>query len=193
MIKFIKKIRKEMKLVEGEEITRRYFVMNSFDGVLTVLGILLGSFISGAIVPHTIIKITLATGLAMFISGFFGTYVTEEAEREKDIDDLEHALLTNLDNSVLKKASKTVAFVSSIVDGISPLLASVIVISPFFFSSVVGTMNAFYISLCLSFMFLFVLGLYLGDISKNGRLKSGIKMLVVGLIAVLLMSILGLF
>lgn len=181
-----------MKLIKGEEITRRYFVMNSFDGILTVLGILLGSFVSGVVVPHTIIKITLATGLAMFISGFFGTYVTEEAERKKDIEDLEHALLRNLDNSVFKNASKTVTFVSSIVDGISPLLASIVVISPFFFSNIIDGITAFYFSLLLSFMFLFLLGIYLGRVAGEKRLKNGVKMLLVGVIAVLLMSVLGL-
>ena len=179
----IKKIRKQMKLVGGEEITRRYFVMNSFDGILTVLGILLGSFVSGTIVPEAIIKITLATGLAMFISGSFGTFVTEQAEREKNINDLEHELLTNLDNSVHREANKTTAIVSSLIDGISPMLASLIVI---------GELNAFYGSMILSFISLFILGIFLGGISGKKKLKYGLKMLVVGIIAVLVISLLGL-
>ncbi len=188
----IKKIREQMELVGGEEIIRRYFVMNSFDGILTVLGILLGSFVSGTLVSGAIIKITLATGLAMFISGSFGTFITEQAEREKNINDLEHELLTNLDNSIHRKANKTTAIVSSLIDGISPMLASLIVISPFFFSRIIGELNAFYVSMALSFISLFILGIFLGGISGKKKLKYGLKMLVVGIIAVLVISLLGL-
>jgi len=188
----IKRIREQIKLAKGGEIIRRYFVMNSFDGVLTVLGILLGSSISGTIVPDTIIKITLATGLAMFVSGSFGTFAIEQAEREKVMTDLEEALLTKLDNSVLEKANKTTAFISSMVDGISPLLASVIVISPFFFSRFVSALEAFYISISLSFIILFVLGIFLGGVSGKRKVISGLKMLAIGIIAVLTISLLGL-
>ena len=188
----IKKIKEQMKLVGGEEITRRYFVMNSFDGILTVLGILLGLFISGTLISETIIKITLATGLAMFISGSFGTYITEEAEREKDINDLECELLTNLDNSVHREANKTVIIISSLIDGISPLLSSLIIISPFFFSRIIGELNAFYVSMTLSFISLFILGIFLGGISGKKKLKYGLKMLLVGIVAVVVISLLGL-
>jgi len=188
----INNIKEQIGLAKGKEIIRRYFIMNSFDGVLTVLGILLGSFISKTIIPGTIIKITLATGLAMFVSGSFGTFVTERAERRKTITDLEHELLTKLDNSVLEKANKTTTFVLSIVDGVSPLLASIIVVSPFFFSKLIGEQNAFYVSISLALVVLFILGIFLGGVSGEKKFISGLKMLAVGFIAVLIISLLGL-
>ena len=188
----IKNIKEQIKLAKGKEVIRRYFIMNSFDGVLTVLGVLLGSFISGTIISDTIIKITLATGLAMLISGSFGTFATEQAERKKVIMDLEHELLTRLDNSVFEKANKTTTFVLSIVDGVSPLLTSIIIIFPFFFSKFIGERSAFYASVLLSFVILFILGIFLGGVSGEKKFISGLKMLAVGFIAVLIISLLGL-
>ena len=186
------KLREQIKLAGGEEIFRRYFIMNSFDGILTVLGILLGLFISGMIVPDTVIKITLATGMAMFVSGALGTFFTEQAERKKAMKGLERELLRNLDGSVLKEANKTATFALSMVDGVSPLLSSIVIISPFFFSELIGERGAFYMSMLLCLVTLFILGTFLGKISGEKRLISGLKMLGVGVGAVLMISLLGL-
>lgn len=187
----MKKIQEQLELVDGYEIIRRYFVMNTFDGILTVIGVLIGAFISHSIDHVIIIKITIATGIAMFISGAFGTFATEQAEREKSLKDTEKALMSTLQNSNIKAANKTATFVLSLVDGLSPLLGSLLVISPFFFVHFITEDQAFYLAIILSLTALFGLGLFLGKISKQNLLVSGLKMLLIGMLAVGITSLLG--
>lgn len=74
-------------------ITRRKFFNNCFDGVLTCAGIISGFFIlfldnPNLFVPSNIIITGFATASAIGISGFWGAFLSEEAERKKKIRDL---------------------------------------------------------------------------------------------------------
>jgi len=179
----------EIKFLKGEEILRRYFVMNSFDGVLTTLGILFGSFISDSIIPSLIVRIVIATGIAMFISGFFGTYLTESSERKREIKELERAMLKKFKNSTLQKTASKISLISAIVDGISPLIASVIIILPFFLR--INPFTSFYISVGIGFGLLFLLGSYLSKISRERIVIGGVKMVLAGMVAALLILLVG--
>ena len=53
----------------SDEITRRAFVNNAFDGALTILGILMGNIILGATDPRLVISMGLSACLAMGMSG----------------------------------------------------------------------------------------------------------------------------
>ena len=186
-------IRQRLELAKGYEVIRRYFVINSFDGVLTVIGVLIGAHASDSIYPQVIIKITLAAGIAMFISGAFATFATEKAERDKSLKELEQAMMTDLQESMIQKANATTTLISSLVDGFSQLLAMIVVISPFFFTKFITPLNAFYISIGLALVTLFGLGIFLGRISKQKVIISGLKMMGIGIIAVVLISLLDLF
>lgn len=78
------------------EIARRYFVMNSFDGILTVLGVIIAKFIlflSGNEINSTLILIQgLAISIAIGISGITGGLLTEKAERAKNILDMRRSM-----------------------------------------------------------------------------------------------------
>jgi len=104
------------------EIARRYFAMNAFDGILTMIGVLMGNMTAGVSNPNVIITTGLSTCIAMGISGLWGSYLTESAERKHDLEELEKSTLTNLNNSSIGRASRYAAIVVSIVDGISPFL-----------------------------------------------------------------------
>ena len=69
---------------EDIAIARRFFVMNSFDGSLTMLGIIVGSWVSGVRNPSKIVGTGLGACLAMGISGMVGAYASERAERILD-------------------------------------------------------------------------------------------------------------
>lgn len=79
-------------------IARRYFVMNAFDGVLTALGLIIGTFIlflrdpSGATQADIVIP-GLATTLAIGISGIMGAFLAETAERKKASLELKRAMV----------------------------------------------------------------------------------------------------
>ena len=85
-----------VKMTDLGDIARRYFVMNFFDGVLTVLGIVIGSFIlflgGNAPTKLEIVVPALATSIAIGISGITGGYLSERAERKRNIIEMQRAM-----------------------------------------------------------------------------------------------------
>ncbi|MFW9895250.1 MAG: VIT1/CCC1 transporter family protein [Candidatus Thorarchaeota archaeon] len=81
-------------------IARRYFVNNFYDGMLTILGILLGFFMFIIYNPSTssiesilVIFPCLGTSISMFISGVSGSYLSERAELKKKKRELDKAMM----------------------------------------------------------------------------------------------------
>jgi predicted membrane protein (TIGR00267 family) len=95
----IKKWRKYSELSNLGIIVRRKFFNNAFDGALTCAGIISGNFIFYITHPteplsSAFIVITgLSTALAIGISGLWGAYLSEEAERKKKLDDLKKEMV----------------------------------------------------------------------------------------------------
>jgi len=75
-------------------IARRYFAMNAFDGVLTIIGVLMGNFTAGVEDARIVVTTGLTTCVAMGISGLWGAYLTEGAERQRELLELEGYTLT---------------------------------------------------------------------------------------------------
>ncbi|MCP5106172.1 MAG: hypothetical protein GY950_22490, partial [bacterium] len=74
--------------------------------------------------------------------------------------------LTDLGDTKIGRASRAAVIVVSLVDGLSPLIASMIVLLPFFFAALVGNVLACYVlSLIVAMIGLFGLGMFLGQIS----------------------------
>jgi predicted membrane protein (TIGR00267 family) len=163
---------------------RRYFVMNSFDGALTMLGVVIGSYLSGIEDPKIIIAAGIAGALAMGISGVSGAYMTESAERTKRLKELERAMLRPMRDTIHEEAHDFATAVVAIVDGISPALAALCVISPFFLEhfGLISAIVAFYASIGLTLAVLVGLGAYLARISDESMVKYGARMLLVGLL-----------
>lgn len=192
LISFIKKIKKYAKITEIGEIARRYFVINAFDGALTTLGIIFGFFLAGLNDFHAIVITVLAGALAMSISGVWGAYFAERAERLRKIKELERTLMTDLSQSEIVRASKFAAIFLAIIDGVSPILAAIIGISPFIFclggsSEIFNTL--FYSSIGLNLAMLFLLGMFLGKISQENIIWMGFKVVLAGIVVVLILIV----
>lgn len=178
----------------AEEYSRRYAVMNAFDGVITVLGIIFGSVLLGQAAVKQILAAGIGASIAMGISGASGTYMTEKAEQERKIKEIEEAMLVKLDGTVIVKARERAAIISAIVDSLSAMLAGLVVLTPYF-AAALGLLTseiAFHLSTIISFALLFGLGIFLGKIAKKDIIRSGIKSLVVGLVTLLLIIALNL-
>ena len=174
------------------EIARRYFAMNAFDGVLTIIGMLMGNMSAGISNAHIVVTTGLSTCVAMGISGLWGSYLTESAERKHDLDELSQCTLTDLNNSRIGKASRFAAIVVSVVDGVSPFLAALLVLIPFFFSSMFPSIqHVYYASLGIALLTLFALGAFLGKISKENLLVSGIKTVIAGIASIIISTLLN--
>ena len=92
-IKILDKWKQYSKMSDLGEIARRKFFNNCFDGALTCAGIISGLFIlfishPSLLVPRDVIITGFATALAIGISGLWGAFLSEEAERKKKIRDL---------------------------------------------------------------------------------------------------------
>lgn len=181
--------RKYSEISDLGPIVRRYFVMNAFDGALTMLGVVIGAAMSHAESPAVIIAAGISGSFAMGISGFSGAYMAESAERTKELKDMEKALLKPLDDdSVHKEAAMFATRATAIVDAISPAIAALAVISPYFLVPFgILTMSAAFIAaLAITLATLAVLGMYLARVTDENMLWHGLKMLVVGIVTALL-------
>ena len=176
------------QISEVGDITRRYFVMNAFDGALTMLGVIIGAYMAGIFNPMPIISAGVAGSIAMGVSGISGAYMTEKAERTKKLKELEKAMLTDLSKGLHYKSHRFATIFAAIVDGLSPAIAAMLVVSPFFLVrfGIINTIIAFYSSIILTMISLLLLGLYLARISDESMIKYGLQMLIVGFVTAIL-------
>jgi predicted membrane protein (TIGR00267 family) len=181
-----------MRVGGAHEIARRYFVMNSFDGVLTMLGIIVGAYGTKTVSPEIIVSAGVGASIAMGVSGMTGAYMTERAERSHELRKIERAMLKKLGNSIFHDMSGTVSIVTALIDGLSPALAGGIIIIPFLLSmgNVLTISTAVFVSVVLCFLELFFLGIYLGKISRGNLLTHGARMVAIGILVSLIISLL---
>ena len=165
--------------------------MNAFDGAMTSLGVVIGTYITGIADPRAVVGVIIIGGIAMAVSGFTGTYMTESAERDKALNELEDAMLVDLGDTVHGQASRFVSVFAAIVDGSAPFLASIPSVLPFVMAllGLLPIQVAFLVSIGACLTALFLLGAYLGRISRRNIIYSGIKMVVAG-VAVALLALL---
>ena len=83
------------------EIARRYFVINAFDGSLTTLGVLAGSYAGGVDKAGTVISLILSTAVSIGVAGFYGSYQVERAERDRALREIEESTLSSLQDTTL--------------------------------------------------------------------------------------------
>lgn len=175
------------QLVNISEIARRYFAMNAFDGVLTIIGVLVGNLTAGVKDPHIVLSTGLATSIAMGVSGLWGAYLTESAERQRDLDELSRYTLTDLNDTRIGRAGRTAALTVAVVDGLSPALAALIVLIPFVASGLFPDVTWAYItSLALALLALFTLGVFLGRVSRGNVIVFGIKTVLAGVVSIVI-------
>lgn len=185
-------LREYDKLANIGEIARRYFAMNAFDGVLTIIGVLMGNYMAGVQDPRIVVSTGLATCVAMGVSGLWGAYLTEAAERKRDLNELSRYTLTDLNQTRIGRASRAAVVVVAIVDGLSPFLAAMIVLMPFFFTSLFPSIQVVYfVAIGMALVTLFALGLFLGRVSQGNVLIYGLKTIFAGLISIGISFLLG--
>jgi predicted membrane protein (TIGR00267 family) len=175
-------------------IARRYFAMNAFDGTLTILGIILASHFAGHFDARAIVAAGVGACLAMMFSGLAGTYLAEKAERERELREMEHAMLRNLDQTLYKRASRFAIVISSVVDGFAPFMAGLLLLIPFFFVIITPVFwwNAVIVSVITGFTLLFLLGIFLGRVSEQNQWLYGLQTLAAGFgtaVAIILLEI----
>lgn len=183
-VRFLLNIREFWDIAEVGGIARRYFAINMFDEILTIIGILIASFFANVENLKIVASAAIGASIAMTVSGIWGAYLTEMAERQGKIKTLEKKISLSLKKSPISRAHKFASLFLGLVDGLLPLIATPIMIFPLFMKTSVNT--AYIFSLSISFFLLFVTGAYLGKISKENLLKAGLKMIVIGIICAII-------
>jgi len=165
-----------IEVARADELARRYFVMNAFDGALTVLGVMVGAFVGGAAEPRVIISASVGASLAMGLSGAIGAYEAERAERSRALKELEAHMFRSLEDTLIGRASRAAAYWIALVDGIAPAIAALFPLLPILLAwlALIPVALALPASIVLDLAFLFALGIFLGKIAKENIWLHGL-------------------
>ena len=188
----MKKIRSHLKLTKSESIARRYFVIGAFDGALTILGVIIGAYVSeGNVDPVLAKRLILASGfsggIALAVSSTVGAYEAERVEHLLKHQQLEKAMLRPVEGDRVD-AMRTSIWLSALVHGVAPLLAAFVPLLPFFFLELD---MAVITAIGLTLAFLFVLGAYLGGLIKEMIVYTGLRFVIAGLATAIILIIVG--
>ncbi len=151
---------------------------------MTVLGIILGSYAAHVRSPATILGAGLGASIATGLAGLFAAYMTEKAESSRRLQKLERAMLTDLQDSVIAEASRRQILKAALIDGVSPLAATILSLIPYMLAlgKILSLDSAFGLALAINLLILAGLGAFLGRVSgKNVFYYAGLT-LVLGLV-----------
>ena len=181
------------KLTHAHTIARRYFVINGFDGALTMLGLTMGFYSSDSVATAVIISACLGASIALSVSGLASAYVSESAEREKDLKELEQAVVGDLENTAHGRAARWVPVLIAVVNGLSPLLMALLIMTPLWLSEagIALPLTALECAIVTAFLTLFMLGVLLGRVSGQFWLWSGLRTLIIALFTAGIVLLLG--
>ncbi len=177
-----------LRITRTHDIIRRYFVVNGFDGALTMLGLIIGFLISGSENLSVIINVCVGAAIALCMSGMSSAYISEVAERKRALDKLEEAMATDLQDSAHGQAARWVPILVALVNGLAPLVISLLILMPLWLTDAGITLplSPLYLAIIVAMLMIFLLGVFLGRIAGTSWLRSGIQALVVGLITMVL-------
>jgi len=173
-----------LRITRSHDIVRRYFVVNGFDGALTMLGLITGFLISAPTELSVIISACLGAAIALGVSGVSSAYISEAAERRRSLAQLEDAMVTDLQQSAHGKATRWVPILIALVNGLAPLLISLLILIPLWVANagIVMPLPPLYVAIIIALTLIFLLGVFLGRIEGVSWLNSGIKTLLVALV-----------
>jgi len=183
-----------LRITRSHGIVRRYFVVNGFDGALTMLGLIIGFLISTPTELPVIINACLGAAIALGVSGVSSAYISEAAERQHALNLLEDAMVTSLQNSAHGKAARWVPMLIAGVNGSSPLIISLLILSPLWLSQagIAMPLPPLYMAITIALTLIFLLGVFLGRSTGGSWLRSGTQTLLVAVVtAALIYSVCG--
>jgi predicted membrane protein (TIGR00267 family) len=175
-----------LEISHSKEIMRRYFVVNGFDGALTMLGLIMGFYVSDYVELAVVITTCLAAALALGMSGISSAYISEAAERRRTLMELEKAMVTSLDESHHARAAIWIPWLVALVNGIAPLLIALIIILPLWLAhnGMVLALEPLLMAMVVAMLIIFLLGVFLGRIGGTFWLWSGLQSLAVASVTV---------
>lgn len=181
------------KITHSQGILRRYFIVNGFDGALTMLGIILGFYLTDSTNLKIVLNACYGAAIALGVSGLTSAYMSESAEQKKQLGELEKAMIKDLDSSAYGQAARYQPIITALVNSFSPLVISLIIISPIWIAAnnfilLSGVIEA---AILIAFGIVFFLGVFLGKISGINWLWSGLRTLLIAIVTAALIFLLA--
>lgn len=168
----------------------RYLIRGFIDGLLSTLGIVIGASTAigatggaegGVEASHIIVAAGLGGGVANGLSNVLGAFMGEKTALYKRIKKVEKAMLKEeaLRGSKVDERLQNKIISSGIADGLATIGGALVPVVPFIFTSifVFDPLMALYFSIIISLVLFFILGTYIGKISKENIILSGLKMM----------------
>jgi predicted membrane protein (TIGR00267 family) len=189
----LKKLKLLFRISRSQQIARRYFVVNGFDGALTMLGLLMGFYVADSVELTAVVSACFGAAVALGVSGVSSAYISESAEKQHELEKLEQAMITDLEDTAYGEAARLMPVVVAMVNGLAPFVIAMVIISPLWFSLWrPGVLTApIEIATIIAFVLIFLLGVFLGRVSGTFWLWSGLKALGVAALTGLLILLLS--
>ena len=192
-MKLFAELQRLVAITHIHNIARRYLVVNGFDGALTSLGLLSGFYFHRISDLGVIITACLGAAIALGMSGFSSAYVSEAAERKLEFKKLQDAMVTDISGSSHDKASRWMPFFVAMVNGLSPLIISLLILIPLWMAQhgIALLLNPLLLAMIVAFVIIFLLGVFLSNVSGSFWLLSGLKTLVIAGLTFLLIYLIS--
>ena len=173
-----------LRITRTHDIVRRYFVVNGFDGALTMLGLVIGFLLSTPADLSVIINACLGAAIALGVSGVSSAYVSESAERRRALGKLEDAMISDLHDSAHGEAARGVPLLIALVNGSAPLLISLLILLPLILSNsgIFLPVPPLYAAINIALLLIFLLGVFLGRIAGISWVRSGMQTLLIAVV-----------
>lgn len=191
------RIRKLFDSMGVDEIARRMFITNSFDSLIAAIGIVLGNYIFGTSSPHSYLGSVLGGSMTMGVfSSFFGVYITEKAERLRELREIEEQLLIEIRNSIYGDVVRLAPIYVALWSMTGSIAFTLVALIPFLLN-IYGILElnvAVASSVTISNLIIAWLGAYMGKISGEGKMRGMLKFVSLSLSAtaiLLFISFLG--
>ncbi|AEA47001.1 VIT1/CCC1 transporter family protein [Archaeoglobus veneficus] len=168
-------------------ISRRYFIIGYFDGVLTIQGLIMGAHLSGKATPEVIISAGIATAIALGISSGWGAYEAEGVEQRAMKKRREKAMLRNV-GGIVDRAHTFAVYISAIVHAISPIIAACVPLLVYLF---LPMDMAFVVALSLGFVQLFAIGAVMGRVADVNVAIAGLRLVLAGVVTLAIIILLS--
>ena len=177
-----------LRITRTHDIVRRYFVVNGFDGALAMMGLIIGFLVSAPASLTVIINACMGTAIALGMSGVSSAYVSEAAERKRELGKLEEAMISDLHESAHGDAARWVPLFIALVNGSAPFIISLLIISPLWLSKAGFSLplSPLYIAIIIALLLIFFLGVFIGRIAEVSWLRSGVQTLLIALLTAIL-------
>ncbi len=146
-----------------------------------MLGLLVGFYVSEDVRLPVVINACLGVAIALGMSGVSSAYISEAAEKQRELRELEKAMVTDLGGSAHGQAARLLPLFIAFVNGIAPLAISLVILLPLWLVPSIEFFGTFPLesAFAMALIMIFLLGVYLGQVSHTFWLLAGLQTLLI--------------